>query len=238
MKLPRKLQKEIVGFLSSVPTMHDSESQRAFIYQVGIEQELQNQIVFGRPPVEFVPLLVSTLLKYGRLNEGRHALEAVLETAKDYVGQDKKTFCDELLQKLHVNIDRTEGSESKSQWKFLNREKSLVFLIMLVCVGIGTVIYLLYYHNGNINVQNDAVENPEIDDGNYYEVTLIIPSTMEGATITVDNKPAQILSQMPTAITIRVKKAISGHHIVLKKDSRICSMEMLILQDQKIYPCQ
>lgn len=82
--------------------MHDSESQRAFIYHAGLDKQLQDQIPFGKPVAQFVPLLVSTLLDYGQLENGRNALESVLEIAKNYVGQDKQTDCERLLQELQA----------------------------------------------------------------------------------------------------------------------------------------
>lgn len=103
-ELPVTLQSKIVDFLISLPTMHDSESQQAFIYQGGLDQKLQDQILFGRPPVEFVPLLVSRLLRYGKLNDGRYALEVVLESSKNYIGQNRRTDCDRLLQELKESL--------------------------------------------------------------------------------------------------------------------------------------
>lgn len=102
MELPFTLQKKIVDFLTSLPNMHVIDSQRALIYQAGLDAQLQDQIPFGSPPAQFVPLLVSTLIQYGRLNDGRNALEAVLETAKNYVGQDRKAYCEILLQELRA----------------------------------------------------------------------------------------------------------------------------------------
>lgn len=100
MKLSNNLQKKIDTFLSSLPVMHDSESQRAFICRAGLDDQLQNQLPFGRSPAQFVPLLVSTLVNYERLRDGRFAFEAVLESAKTYIGPDKQAYCDTLIQQI------------------------------------------------------------------------------------------------------------------------------------------
>jgi len=50
--------------------------------------------------VQFFQLLVSTLNKYGTLNDGRDALEAVLEAAKGSVGRDRRDDCESLIQQL------------------------------------------------------------------------------------------------------------------------------------------
>ncbi len=107
MKLPVTLHNEIVDFLTELPNLHDGDSQRAFIYHAGLDPQLQNQVSFGKPPAQFVPLLVSTLLKYGRLNDGQYAIEAVLKAAKHYVGQDKRTDCENLLKELRINIEKS-----------------------------------------------------------------------------------------------------------------------------------
>ena len=104
MELPITLQNKIIEFLRSVPTMHDSDGQRAFIYQAGLDPQLQDLIPFSKPPAHFFPLLVSILAQYGRLNDGRYALEAVLRATMNYIGQDRKEYCEFLLQKIHVNI--------------------------------------------------------------------------------------------------------------------------------------
>lgn len=101
MKLSTELQNKVIDFLTSLPNIYDSDSQRVLLYQAGLDKQLQSQILIGRPPAQFVPLLVSTLISYGRLNDGRDALEAVLEASKDYVGTDKKHVCDRLIAEYH-----------------------------------------------------------------------------------------------------------------------------------------
>lgn len=99
------LQQKIIDFLLSHLSIHDADSQRAFVYNIGLDTELQNQIPFGKPKVEFVPILVSTLFKYGKLQDRRHAIEAMLDVAKSYVGHDQKTYCDDiLLQELRISL--------------------------------------------------------------------------------------------------------------------------------------
>jgi hypothetical protein len=65
--------------------MADERAQRALIERAELDPQLQNQIRFGGPPGQFFQLLVSTLLSYGRLEDGRDALEAILESAKSCI---------------------------------------------------------------------------------------------------------------------------------------------------------
>ncbi len=48
------------------------------------------------------------LIDYGKLNDGQYALETVLKASKDYVGKDKKAYCDKLCQELHSKIKSQE----------------------------------------------------------------------------------------------------------------------------------
>ena len=109
MKLSVKLQKDIVEFLKSIPALYDADSQRAFLYDAGIDKQLQEQIPFGKPRAQFILLLVSMIQDYGTLSDGRNTIIAILETAKNYVGQDRQIYCDSLLQNL-----KKEGIHSSS----------------------------------------------------------------------------------------------------------------------------
>ncbi len=127
MKLSVKLKNEIINFLKSLPNLDDIKSRRAFIYSVGLDPQLKAQIPFDDPPAQFVPFLVSILINYGRLEDGRYALEAVLEIAKNYIGQDKREYCDILIQKMYANteekkIERGEPQFGEIVHKMCNRE--------------------------------------------------------------------------------------------------------------------
>ncbi|GAK50703.1 hypothetical protein U14_01936 [Candidatus Moduliflexus flocculans] len=103
MKLPGKLQKEIIDLLLSLPNIQDSDGQKAFISRAAIESKLENQLPFGKPASDFVPLLVRVALKYEKSDDGRYPLEAILQTAKEYVGIDKQQHYDNLIQRLYSN---------------------------------------------------------------------------------------------------------------------------------------
>lgn len=100
MDLPLALNQKIIDFLSSLPNIHDSESQRALLLQAGLDSQLQAQIPVGKPPAQFIPSLISILLSYGKLNDTQYALEAVLKASKNYIGQDRQTYCESLLDEF------------------------------------------------------------------------------------------------------------------------------------------
>lgn len=111
MKLPLTLQNKIIEFLISLPNLHDSDSQRAMLYWAGMDSQLQAQLPFGTPLVQFIPLLVTTLLNYGKLDNGRYALVAVLDVTKNYVGQDGKAYCESLIQEFYTALNRETSQE-------------------------------------------------------------------------------------------------------------------------------
>ncbi len=102
MDSPELLQHKIINFLIALPNLDDTNSRQAFIYGVGLDPQLQDHIPFDEPRAQFVPLLVSLLINYGKLSDGRYALEAVLKEAKKYIGQDKQKECESLLQELQT----------------------------------------------------------------------------------------------------------------------------------------
>ncbi|MCP4403903.1 MAG: hypothetical protein GY801_42180 [bacterium] len=115
MTLSADLNKKIVEFLTSIPNSYDSNAQRALMLNAGLDPQLQNQIHFGGPPAQFFQLLLATLVSYGRLQDGRDALEAVLETAKSSVGRDKQDDCDRLLREWRMgDRNRQEGSPTEA----------------------------------------------------------------------------------------------------------------------------
>ena len=101
-QLPFSLRRQITELLTSLPNLYDSDKQWAFVYSAGLEVELQQQIRVGMSQAQFVQVLVSTLSRHGKLEDGRHALEAILETAKHFVGKEGQTKCDSLIQELQA----------------------------------------------------------------------------------------------------------------------------------------
>lgn len=110
-KFPFTLHKKIVEFLMSIPNVHDSNALRAFLYNAGLDTQLQNHLNFALPSAQFFQLLVATLSEYGTLTDGRNAVNAVLESAKNYVGQQKREECDILIQELAAILNE-EGYRS------------------------------------------------------------------------------------------------------------------------------
>ncbi len=116
MKLPRKLNNKIVDFLSSMPNIHDDNMRRALIDRAGLDLRLQDQIAFTGSSAPFFQTLVPILIQYGTLEDGRHALEAVLESAKSYVGQNRQDYCDTLIQEFRA-VQHSRKSQRRAMLK-------------------------------------------------------------------------------------------------------------------------
>lgn len=146
MKLPAILQNKIIDFLKSLSTLHDSESQRAFIYHAGLDPQLQQQIPFGKPPAQFVPFLISILLDYERLDDGRYALEAILHVAKDYIGQDRKKYCDDLIQELqgYLKKQQQETPEIPVEKISVIMGKNVISISFVIIFFVGLLLGLLF----------------------------------------------------------------------------------------------
>lgn len=98
--IPVDLQQRIVKVLTTLPNLHDTNTHRAFILSAGIDAQLISQIQFDKPTAQFVQILVSTLLAYGRLEDDRHPLIAVLKAAQQQVGRDRQAECQALIAEL------------------------------------------------------------------------------------------------------------------------------------------
>ena len=99
-EIPFELQQESVNVLVALPNIHDMKVAQALISSVGFDAQLLGKIEFSGAPQPFFQTLVSLLSSYGTLENGRHALAALLHSAKDSVGQEKRTRCDRLIQAI------------------------------------------------------------------------------------------------------------------------------------------
>jgi hypothetical protein len=103
----------IVTFLTSLPNMADHAAQQALLTSAGLDPELHQQINVAGPPGQFFQLLIPILNKYGTLNDGRHALQAVLEAAQKLTGQEGRKQCAQLIQELQAVASGTPPSPSQ-----------------------------------------------------------------------------------------------------------------------------
>lgn len=104
-QLSPTLHNKIIDFLLSLPNVSDSRTLQALLNNAKVDSPLQNQIDLSGPPAHVFSLLVSTLYKYGELDDGRNALICILESAKGLVGQPKKSEGDKLIEELREFVN-------------------------------------------------------------------------------------------------------------------------------------
>lgn len=126
MKLSIALQNRIISFLVTLPNIGDSQNRRALIESAGLDTALQGQIRFEEASIQFFQLLVPNLLQYGKLEDGRESLFAVLDAAKMYVGQERQEDCENLLNELRTSWQKhTQKREPPLYLPFVNREAEI-----------------------------------------------------------------------------------------------------------------
>lgn len=85
LKRPLELKSKIIHFFEELELFSEGERQ-ALVITAGLDQPLRYQINFAGPVSAFCSHMVETLMLYGQLQDGRDALEAVLEHAKERIG--------------------------------------------------------------------------------------------------------------------------------------------------------
>ena len=147
--LPADFYQTIVDFLNSLPNINEKQTRRALIEMAGFSKALKHQLNCDEPPATFSPLLVSTLSAYGDLPDGQHALVALLEAAKQYVGQEKQTLCEKLIQQFKTipfsKLTSVDGQPLDRRAKRRRRMQSVAWSLLIFLIGgvigvVGTVI--------------------------------------------------------------------------------------------------
>lgn len=88
------IKAKIRELLMSVASLHTQKGRSGLIQSARLDPMLIAQLDADQPLVTFVPNTVATLAHYGILNDGRHALEAILTAARALEKQAFQQQCD------------------------------------------------------------------------------------------------------------------------------------------------
>ena len=88
------IKAKIRELLMSVASLHTQKGRSGLIQSARLDPMLIAQLDADQPLVTFVPNTVATLANYGILNDGRHALEAILTAARALEKQAFQQQCD------------------------------------------------------------------------------------------------------------------------------------------------
>ena len=91
------IKAKIRELLMSVASLHTQKGRSGLIQSARLDPMLIAQLDADQPLVTFVPNTVATLANYGILNDGRHALEAILTAARALEGQAFQQQCDAIF---------------------------------------------------------------------------------------------------------------------------------------------
>lgn len=107
-EIPSILSKKIITFLQDLPLIYDKGGRLGLLLEANLDQQLLNMIPHEDSTGIFFQQLVQVVVKYGQIHDGRSALEAVLEAAKNRVGRDKQAYCDTLLTEWHAYLHKSD----------------------------------------------------------------------------------------------------------------------------------
>jgi len=135
MPITQTLRMAIVDCLETVPGIDEPDGRRTLIAQAELDSELARRITYGGSTRSFCALLVSDLEEYGRLDDGYHALEAVIEAAREFMDEDGVRECDTILMDLRLQLKLAGAADLiRTRWYVLLSGVAL-FTILLVAVG-------------------------------------------------------------------------------------------------------
>ncbi|MCI5157712.1 MAG: hypothetical protein D3906_04590 [Candidatus Electrothrix sp. AUS1_2] len=74
----------------------------------------------------------------------------------------------------------------------------------------------------------------------FYTVNLLLPARMNGAEVSVDSRPAVIVQQTPTVVTVRVERKTTGHQFTVRKGEAVCTQPPQLIRENNvtIHPCR
>lgn len=80
------------------------EGRLDVIMHAQFSPQLNSLLVIDGSPAMFIPTLIDTVIAYGNLDDGRNALEQLLEAAKTFMQAPHQAECDQLLQEWRAAL--------------------------------------------------------------------------------------------------------------------------------------
>lgn len=105
-----------------------------------------NQISFEEPAFVFFQKLLPVLIQYGRLEDGRDPLEAILEATKELIGTDKRAYCNELILMWYkFLLEQAKGNKGgliKKGFEISKIARITILLLMMLLLVLGLIVGL------------------------------------------------------------------------------------------------
>ncbi len=103
---------EIADFLKELPSIQSKNGREALVLRAALDLALRNEIDCEVAPAYFCQKLVETLANYGKLNDGRDPLDALLMAAQELVGLDKRADAEQLRNAVAAMSDAERRAQA------------------------------------------------------------------------------------------------------------------------------
>lgn len=95
---------ELVDFLCSLPSIQSRAARDTLLISAGLDPALRNSLSSDLPVGQFFAQVLDEAVKYGQLQDGRDALDAVMEAAYRLVGDNRQKEGKRLLQSFRAAV--------------------------------------------------------------------------------------------------------------------------------------
>jgi hypothetical protein len=120
MPITQTLRIAIADCLEMFPGIETLEGRKELIAQADLDAELAKRITYGGSVRSFSALLVADLEEYGRLEDGYHPLQAIVDAVRESVDGQERRECDVLLADLRLQLAFAGAGELvRTRWYVL-----------------------------------------------------------------------------------------------------------------------
>ena len=102
---------KVSQLLRSLGGLQTENGRRALMLNAQLDRALIQQIEVNQPVSTFVPIIVELLANHGTMENGRHALEALLIAARDLGGKEFKQQCDAIFMEWLGRVPESTAAE-------------------------------------------------------------------------------------------------------------------------------
>ena len=109
------IKAKMIKLLLSLPNLHQETTRSGLLNAALLDRALVNEIALDQPLSSFVPNIVELLAIYGTLEDGRHALEALLAAARNRSGREFRQQCDAIFMEWLGRVPETISAEAAQE---------------------------------------------------------------------------------------------------------------------------
>lgn len=97
MEISTVLRNKIIDHLETISYLNEEKSRQSLVDRAGLDKNLKIQIYYTGTISQFCELLISALINYGQLEDGRDPIIAILEASKSFSSVTLQKKCDQLI---------------------------------------------------------------------------------------------------------------------------------------------